>query len=171
MIPPITRYPAGPAARTLARQVREAADRLAAAVHPLTARLVDCVEDGERPRLLYISGPFSDPDPLHGIERNILLASEAALRGWRDGWAVICPHKNTAGYQHAEDVPYETWIEGDLEILRRCDAICMLPGWENSPGARQELALAEELDMDVLVYDPIGQIRAAPSFYRLEVRA
>lgn len=122
-------------------------------------------------RLLYVSGPFSDPDPLHGIERNILLASEAALQGWRQGFATICPHKNTSGFQHVHDVPYETWIEGDLEILRRCDAICMLPGWDHSPGARRELALACELDLEVLVYDPFGQIRPAPDFYRLEVAA
>ena len=120
-------------------------------------------------RLLYVSGPFTSPDKLHGIERNILAASEAALEGWRQGWAVICPHKNTSGYQHAEDIPYETWIEGDLEILRRCDAICMLPGWEQSNGARIELALAYDLGLEVLVYDSFGQIRPAPEFYRLEV--
>ena len=120
-------------------------------------------------RLLYVSGPFSAADPLHGIERNILAASEAAIEGWRQGWAVICPHKNTSGYQHAADIPYETWIEGDLEILRRCDAICMLPGWEQSNGARIELALAYDLGLGVLVYDSFGQIRPAPEFYRLEV--
>ena len=31
------------------------------------------------PRVLYISGPFSHPDPVHGIPKNILQASEAAL--------------------------------------------------------------------------------------------
>lgn len=30
-------------------------------------------------KVLYISGPFSHPDPVHGIPKNILLASEAAL--------------------------------------------------------------------------------------------
>ena len=121
-------------------------------------------------RLLYVSGPFSAADNLDGIERNILAASEAALEGWRQGWAVICPHKNTSGYQHAADIPYETWIEGDLEILRRCDAICMLPGWEQSNGARIELALAYDLEMEVLVYNSFGQIRTAPEFYRLAVK-
>ncbi len=43
------------------------------------------------PRVLYISGPFSHPDPVHGIPRNILLASEAALVAWRDGWATMFP--------------------------------------------------------------------------------
>ena len=43
------------------------------------------------PRVLYISGPFSHPDPVHGIPKNILLASEAALVAWRDGWATTLP--------------------------------------------------------------------------------
>mgnify|MGYP001386634060 CR=1 FL=1 len=30
------------------------------------------------PRVLYISGPFSHPDPVYGIPRNVLQASEAA---------------------------------------------------------------------------------------------
>ena len=30
-------------------------------------------------KVLYISGPFSHPDPVHGISRNILQASEVAL--------------------------------------------------------------------------------------------
>lgn len=189
MIPPVTRYPVESAAPALARQIRAAADALAAAVEAPPAltcqsgehfrRLTSLVQDlsaavaplsarPQRPlvptpsgvreksppgrRILYISGPFSDPDPLHGIDRNILLASEAALQGWRQGWIVFCPHKNTSGYQHVSDLPYEVWIEGDLEILRRCDAICMLQGWENSQGARKELALAEELDLEVLIY-------------------
>jgi len=105
-----------------------------------------------RRKLLYISGPFSDDDNIHGVERNILLASEAALQGWRQGFAVICPHKNTAGFQHATDIPHEVWIEGDLEILKHCDAICMLPGWQNSKGALQEKIFASEKGLEILYY-------------------
>lgn len=34
-------------------------------------------------KLLYISGPFGHADPIHGIEANILRASEIALEAWR----------------------------------------------------------------------------------------
>ncbi len=49
------------------------------------------------PRVLYISGPFSHPDLVHGILKNILLASEAALAPSRDDGdvtphLVICVH-------------------------------------------------------------------------------
>jgi len=103
-------------------------------------------------KLLYISGPFSDPDPIHGIERNITRASEIALEAWRKGWAVICPHKNTSGFQHTE-IPWETWMEGDIEIVRRCDAILMIPGWLNSRGAMLERMEARNAGKLVPVYD------------------
>ena len=113
------------------------------------------------PRVLYISGPFSHPDPVHGIPRNILLASEAALIAWRDGWATLCPHKNCAGFEHA-GIPYETWIQGDLELLRRSDAICMVGTWTESRGALQEYRLARSLGMPIYRY-VAEEIRPMPA--------
>jgi hypothetical protein len=100
-------------------------------------------------RILYISGPFDDPDPVHGIPKNILQASEAALLAWREGWAALCPHKNCAGFQHAAGIPYETWIRGDLALLRKSDAICMVGPWTESRGARQEYHVARGLGLPV----------------------
>jgi hypothetical protein len=39
-------------------------------------------QGGAAIKVLYISGPFSHPDPVHGIPKNILQASEAALLAW-----------------------------------------------------------------------------------------
>jgi hypothetical protein len=114
------------------------------------------------PKVLYISGPYSHPDPVHGIPKNILLASEAALVAWRDGWAVHCPHKNCAGFEHAAGIPYETWIQGDLELLRRSDAICMVGTWTESRRALQEYRLARALGMPVYRY-VAEEIRPMPA--------
>ncbi|WP_343241599.1 DUF4406 domain-containing protein [Methanoculleus sp. UBA312] len=114
------------------------------------------------PRVLYISGPFSHPDPVHGIPKNILQASEAALVAWRDGWAVHCPHKNCAGFEHAAGIPYETWIAGDLELLRRSDAICMVGLWTESRGAVVEYRLARSLGLPVYRY-VAEEIRPMPA--------
>lgn len=40
-------------------------------------------------------------------------------------------------------------IERDLDAIRRCDAIYMLDGWENSMGARAEKAVAEWMGLEV----------------------
>lgn len=107
-------------------------------------------------KILYISGPFSDRDPVHGVSKHILQASEAALLAWHEGWAVVCPHKNSAGFQHVQSIPRKTWIEGDLEILRRCDAICMFGYWTGSRGACLEYSLARDLGIPIYQYSPDG---------------
>jgi hypothetical protein len=89
-------------------------------------------------RLIYLSGKFSDSDLVHGIEANVLRASKVGLELWKNGWAVINPHKNTSGYQHVDEIGYNTWIEGDKLMVERCDAIFMLTGWEESKGATLE---------------------------------
>lgn len=99
---------------------------------------------------IYISGPFSSADPIHGIGANILAASAVALEAARRGWLPLCPHKLFADYQHS-DVPYEVWMDLCLELLRRSDAILMLDGWEQSPGATRERAWA--VAHGLLIYD------------------
>lgn len=49
---------------------------------------------------------------------------------------MICPHLNTHDFD--EDLSYDEILDGDLEIVRRCDKIVMLPDWFNSKGARRE---------------------------------
>jgi hypothetical protein len=92
-------------------------------------------------KVLYIAGKFHSEEE-GGTQRNIARASKVALECWRKGWAVICPHKNTAGFQYATDVPDENWYAGYLEILSRCDAILMMNGWEESIGAIMECDFA-----------------------------
>lgn len=38
----------------------------------------------------------------------------------------------------------------DLEALSRCDAICMLPDWRKSPGAKVEFRFALAIDLDIM---------------------
>jgi hypothetical protein len=77
-------------------------------------------------KVLCISGPFSTGDRVHGVQEIILRASRVALDCWEHGWAVICPHKKCAGFEHASDIPFDTWIEGDIATLERCDAVLMM---------------------------------------------
>ena len=44
---------------------------------------------------------------------------------------------------------YEDWLKGDLEILKRCDAIIMVHNWEDSKGANKEHQLAVDLDIPI----------------------
>lgn len=86
-------------------------------------------------QVIFISGPYR-ADTLQGVMKNIQRARSAALKLWKQGYAVICPHSNTALFDGAADD--SVWLKGYLEILKRCDAIYMLKGWEKSEGSRAE---------------------------------
>ena len=97
--------------------------------------------------VVYVAGPFRGPSAW-AVECNIRRAEELALEVWRLGAACICPHTNTRFYQGA--APDEVWLDGDLEILARCDAVLMTPDWEKSSGARAEHDFAAARGLVVL---------------------
>ncbi len=97
--------------------------------------------------VIYVSGPYRS-DSINGIHENIQHAREAAIRLWRAGWIVLCPHLNTAFMDGINTD--QMFLQGDLELLRRCDAIYMLKGFENSKGALEELDYAKQLERPVL---------------------
>jgi len=98
-------------------------------------------------KLLFISGPYR-AKTIYGTLQNIRRAERWALYFWRRGFAVICPHKNTALFDGAADE--SIWLEGDKEMLRRCDAVFAMTGWENSEGAKAEIKEARRLGLDIL---------------------
>jgi hypothetical protein len=104
-------------------------------------------------KIIFVSGPYRAPTK-QGIDANIYAAMHAAKELWRSGFAVICPHANTANFDGA--VPDEIFLEGDLEILRRCDCIFMMAGWESSEGSKGEYELALALGLDVYYEQPPG---------------
>lgn len=100
------------------------------------------------PRLpvIFISGPFRAPTP-YGVEENCRRAEAAALEVWRAGAVAICVHAMCRHYSGA--APDSVWLAGDLEILRRCDAVLLVEGWEASSGTRGEIEEAERLGIPV----------------------
>lgn len=105
-------------------------------------------------KVVYIAGPFRGPDSWV-IENNIRRAEALALEVWRLGAAAICPHANTRFFQGAahDDV----WLDGDLAILAKCDAMLMTEDWTRSSGARAEEALAR--DRGVPVFYALGDLQ------------
>jgi hypothetical protein len=101
--------------------------------------------------LLYTAGPYSSLDGAWGTCRNIERAREVAIQLWQANHAVICPHSNTA---HMDGpVSYHAFLAGDFLMISRCDAVVMLPGWEESAGACAEKAYAEVHGIRVFLWD------------------
>jgi hypothetical protein len=95
-------------------------------------------------KVVYVAGAFRAKTQW-GIKKNVDKAEEASLMLWKMGYSVICPHTMTAHFQN--ECPDDVWLDGCLELLRRCDAIYMVEGWRDSIGSREEFKLARELDL------------------------
>jgi len=101
-----------------------------------------------KPLIIYTAGPYRAPTP-QDVDQNILTARGVAVKVWERGHYAICPHLNTNQFERLCDVPDSQWLKGDLVMLERCDAILMVPGWEDSAGSRHELEHAKAHGLQV----------------------
>lgn len=51
---------------------------------------------------------------------------------------------------HTDPRPWEWYLKEDIKILLGCDYIFLLPGWEDSRGARLEYHVASEVGIKIL---------------------
>ena len=97
-------------------------------------------------KVIYIAGPYRAKNAWE-VEQNIRRAEELSLEVWRMGAACICLHTSSRFFN--DILPFKTWITGDLEILRRCDAVLVIEWWESSIGANLECELARKLKIPI----------------------
>ena len=111
-------------------------------------------------KLIYITGP-NVGSSYHQTEAYITYAREWAEKLARAGYAFYCPHLNTAHFDIiAPDVPEAFWREMNLNILRRCDAALLVPGWDNDEATRRDVEYAERWGVPVVLgIDEIAQLR------------
>jgi len=106
------------------------------------------------PKRIYIAGPMTGlPD------HNFPAFYEAAKRLQEAGWETVNPAENFDG-------------RTDLPLLAQCNAVAMLPGWEDSRGAKLEYLNAWELGMEVLdaeTFAPITSPVPGVHLHRLAV--
>lgn len=97
-------------------------------------------------KVVYIAGKYRDPNAW-AVEQNIRAAEEVAARVWAMGLVALCPHANS---RHMEGVASdEHFLAGTLELMRRCDAVVLVPGWGSSAGTRAEIEEAKRLGLPV----------------------
>jgi hypothetical protein len=102
-------------------------------------------------KLVYVAGPFRGPTAWD-IEQNIRRAEEVGMDVAKAGAMPVIPHANTRFFHGTLTDAF--WLEGTLEMLRRCDAVVMVPGWGESRGSIAEKAEAERLGLPVFVNLP-----------------
>jgi hypothetical protein len=89
---------------------------------------------------IYISGKMSGEPNL-----NFPLFNRTAVRLRNLRWEVVNPVE-------VNPDPKADWLDciaADLLAMKGCTAICLLPGWTNSFGAKIERMAADKLGLDV----------------------
>ena len=98
--------------------------------------------------VVYIAGPYTSGDTV----ANVAAACTAGhlVRDW--GGIPVVPHTSTV-WDAADPRPYRYWLDLCLDLIANAniDLIWRIPG--ESPGADEEVALAEGLGIRVVVYD------------------
>ena len=107
-------------------------------------------------KIVYVAGPYRAKSGAHDasvyneIEENIRRAEAAAIRLWDAGFGVLCPHLNTAHFEvKCPNVGTEAYLETDLQLLRACDILYLLPGWKGSSGSVGEKNMAKRLGLPI----------------------
>jgi len=98
-------------------------------------------------KLVYIAGRYRGRTP-ETVQANIEAARFIGLLAAEKGWFPVIPHLNTQGFEDILSHDDDFYLEGTLELMRRCDAVVMVPGWQKSAGAVSELDDAVSLSME-----------------------
>lgn len=101
-------------------------------------------------RRIYVSGPMRG-FPGHNYDKFNKAADSLRAAGWH----VINPVElgdifGTPDEIDASPAMLEALLAADCAAVASCDAICLLPGWERSKGARQELLTALQHGLEIV---------------------
>lgn len=96
-------------------------------------------------KIIFIAGPYFSDGDHEKIERNIRNAEKFQIALANRGIGFFCSHNHTEHFEQKAKAPEKFYKELDMMILQRAaDAMIAIPDWEDSPGAKNEVAWAKE---------------------------
>jgi len=99
--------------------------------------------------LLYVAGRYRSASAAE-VERNIRFAEQFGMLAAETGlWFPVIPHANTMHWERIWGFDDEFYLQGTMELMRRCDALLLIPGAETSDGAIAEVLEAQRLNMNI----------------------
>lgn len=99
-------------------------------------------------KLVYIAGPFRAADAWE-VHCNVHRAELASREIAGMGAMPVAPHSIGAHMDGTETA--EFWLSGTLELMRRCDAVLVLSGYEHSAGTLGEIQEARRLGLPIFL--------------------
>lgn len=97
-------------------------------------------------KLVYVAGPYRSENAW-AVEANIRNAEEETFALAQLGYVGVCVHSMYRYFDGTLTAEY--WLAATLEVMKRCDAVLLLPGWAESAGSVKEKAAAEALGIPV----------------------
>ncbi len=94
-------------------------------------------------KIIFIAGPYFGNGTYEEIEKNIQEAEKFAIALANRGIGFFCFATHTRHFEQKANAPEKFYKMLDAEILIRCDAVLALPNWQESPGARAEIEIAQ----------------------------
>lgn len=91
---------------------------------------------------IYIAGPYRDQRGAWYIRENMRRAEGVGTMVGELGGVPVIPHLMWALWDGR--FPDEVFLAWGRSMLTACDAVCVLPHYENSSGTRGEIELAHE---------------------------
>ena len=105
----------------------------------------------------YIASPYTHADAAVRQERFEAVCKYAANL-MRAGQPVFSPiaHSHPIEQHFPEKQGFDFWMAQDLPVLRHATHVIVykLPGWDQSKGIAKELAVARELNMQIVYVEP-----------------
>lgn len=115
--------------------------------------------------VIYVAGPYRAGSAWY-VEQNVRRAEMVSYYIWASGHVAICPHTNTRFFDGS--LPDQVFVDGTLEMMRRCDAVIVLPNHEGSVGTRGEIAEAERLGMPVALLRGLDPLQVKDALRAIE---
>jgi len=117
--------------------------------------------------VVYVAGPYR-AETRAGVTLNIQTARAVGLAAIRKGWSPIIPHANTGDLDVIDpDIGDRFWLAATLELMTRCDAVLLCPGWERSAGTLAEIDAANQQGLPV--YQSAYQLPSAEDWRQQEL--
>jgi len=105
---------------------------------------------------IYIAGSITPvnkkENPVLEYGKNFMKFLDAARRLARYGYAPFVPIFDfPLSVYGSEELDVDTFYEISLSYLTACEAVLLLPGWENSKGTKRELQVASKSGIPVYI--------------------
>lgn len=103
--------------------------------------------DNNKKFLVYIAGALRGDIPTYISNCSKMIRYGELVR--RTGYSVFIPCLDVLQGIVMGDMEFEDYFNNSFSILPRCDAVFLVPGWEESEGTNKEMALADSLNIPI----------------------